>query len=75
LHHRYRARGIGIWQGIFAVGQFVSAMIFGWSMAALGSAKMAFVLVGVSVAIAALITANLGIIRRMCAHRLATLSA
>jgi predicted MFS family arabinose efflux permease len=75
LRHGYRARGIGIWQGIFAVGQFVSAMIFGWSMAALGSAKMAFVLVGASVAIAALITANLGIIRRMCAHRLATLSA
>jgi MFS family permease len=73
LHHRYRARGIGIWQGIFAVGQFVSAMIFGWSMSALGSAKMAFVLVGASVAIAAVITANLTIFRRIRDNRLAAL--
>lgn len=65
LRHAYRARGIGIWQGIFAVGQFVSAMIFGWSMSALGSAKMAFVLVGTSVAIAAVITAALSLIPRM----------
>jgi MFS family permease len=64
LSHAYRARGIGIWQGIFAVGQFVSAMIFGWSMSALGSAKMAFLLVGGSVAVAAAITVGVSLIRR-----------
>lgn len=65
LTHAYRARGIGIWQGVFAVGQFVSAMIFGWSMSALGSAKMAFVLVGVSVAMAAVTTVILSLFCRM----------
>lgn len=73
LRHVYRARGIGIWQGIFAVGQFISAMIFGWSMAALGSAKMAFALVGASVALAALVTANLSLFRRIRDNRLTAL--
>ena len=75
LSHAYRARGIGIWQGVFAVGQFVSAMIFGWSMSALGGAKMAFALVGASVAIAAVIAAGLTIFHRIRDARLGALPA
>lgn len=51
----FRARVMGIWQGIFAVGQFVSAMMFAFSMQALGSAKTAFLIMGLLVAIAAVI--------------------
>jgi MFS family permease len=75
LSHGYRARGIGIWQGIFAVGQFISAMIFGWSMSALGGAKIAFALVGASVAVAAVVAAGLMIFRRMRDGRLGPLPA
>ncbi|WP_171009323.1 MFS transporter [Sphingomonas sp. 2SG] len=63
LHQGNRARGIGIWQGLFAVGQFVSAIAFGWSMSVLGSAKMAFALIGAGVGLAAAITIALGAIR------------
>lgn len=75
LTHAYRARGIGIWQGIFAVGQFISAMIFGWSMAALGSAKMAFVMVGASVALAAFITIVGSMVLRVRGRQLAASSS
>lgn len=75
LSHGYRARGIGIWQGIFAVGQFISAMIFGWSMSALGGAKMAFALVGASVALAALIAVSLTIFGWINDNRSAALPA
>jgi MFS family permease len=52
-----RARGIGIWQGIFAVGQFISAMLFGWFIAIFGSAHYAFLLVGLSVVAAGIASA------------------
>jgi MFS family permease len=55
LRFEVRARGVGVWQGIFAVGQFVSAMIFGAVVAAVGSAHLAFLTIGLVVSMAALI--------------------
>lgn len=56
LSFEVRARGVGIWQGIFAVGQFVSAMIFGAVLAALGSSHLAFLVIGSLVIVAALVS-------------------
>lgn len=56
LEFNVRARGVGIWQGIFAVGQFVSAMIFGAVLAIVGSAHLAFLSMGTLVVGAALIS-------------------
>lgn len=60
LRFEVRARGVGIWQGIFAVGQFVSAMIFGAVMSAVGAANLAFLTIGSLVLVAAFISLAVG---------------
>ena len=54
LHFQIRGRGTGIWQGTFAVGQFVCGLVVTWLAVRLGGPLAAFVVLGMSAAVAAL---------------------
>ncbi|MBL8270874.1 MFS transporter [Steroidobacter sp.] len=55
LHFQIRGRGTGAWQATFAVGQFVCGLVVTWLALRLGGPLPAFVVLGVSSAIAALL--------------------
>jgi MFS family permease len=54
LHFRIRGRGTGIWQGTFAVGQFVCGLVVTYLALQLGGPLAAFVVLGLSSGIAAI---------------------
>lgn len=55
LHFQIRGRGTGAWQATFAVGQFVCGLVVTWLALRLGGPLPAFVVLGVSSAIAGLL--------------------
>ena len=54
LHFQIRGRGTGVWQGTFAVGQFVCGIVVTWLAVRLGGPLAAFVVLGMAAALAAL---------------------